>query len=257
MCAFGADYSFHRYTDSNRLGPSAIPRNLQSLSFAPVMKWPLPAHIEQGLRLKKLRIQATQHGINILSLITPLVGMLTHLELYRTPPQLSQPLFEIVLRDGTQLESLQFEGLSICEALSVPFRRYSHSLPCLKQFGISVSLPILTAIDRDLFPAICNFLSNKPDLIALKLDVPSNSTNHASLGFDRRCWDLLPALDGLRALSISLTRLDDSEYFAEFIPRSVTSLALLGDVHFQKAISMVRTAGTVQDANLLTGYLFR
>lgn len=254
MCAFSADYSFHRYAGSNNnLGPSATPRNLQSLSLAPVIQW--PACIEQGLCLKKLRIQVTQRSINFLSHITPLVGMLTHLELYLTPPRLSQALVEIVLRDGTHLESLQFEGVWFSEAPSVSFRRYSHSLPCLKKFAFSVLTRIPPPIDRDLFPAICNFLSNKPDLIALKLVVPTNSTNQANLGFDRRCWDLLPALDSLRALSISLTSLGDSEYFSGFIPRSVTSLALLGDVHYEKVVSMVRPVGTFQDANFLTGYL--
>jgi hypothetical protein len=168
---------------------------------------------------------------------------LTHLELYRTTSYSTAGSFpfELLLRDGAHLESLRVEGLQSSQTPSVLFRRYSHSLPHLKRFGISFSSPVsATDYDCDLFPAICDFLRNKSGLVTLELIAPSDLTSQRSLGFGKGCWDLLPTLVNLRSLSMTLTKLGRSEHCTQFIPRLVTSLTLLGKALGGKVISVVR-----------------
>jgi hypothetical protein len=247
-----ADYVFYRYTELDPDLPP-IPRNLESLSIHPVTRSILALNaykncFERDLCLKNLCISA-----QLYSFVMPLVGMLTHLELRCRGISPSATLFELFLRDGVHLESLRIQEASLFQTPSVHFRRYSHSLPHLKQFAISLSHPSSPSdYDPDIFPAICDFLRNKPGLVTLGLIAPRNPVVHRHLGFDRRCWDLLPALNHLRALSITLMDLGDSEHCAELIPRSVTSLALLGSAHGIKLMSMVRTS---LDSPLLTDCL--
>jgi len=196
--------------------------------------------------LKNLRIGSHRE---IIPFITPLImGNLTHLELNYSPSPPSPFPFEAVLRDGAHLESLRIEEPSSFQTPSVHFRRYSHSLPQLKRFAISFSSPASAAeYDYDLFPTICDFLRNKPGLVTLELVAPNNSKSQKLLGFGRECWNFLTALDHLRCLSMTLTNLDDSEHYSQLIPRSVTSLTLLGlsltlsdETRLEKVISVVR-----------------
>jgi hypothetical protein len=166
----------------------------------------------------------------IFPVISPLLGQLTYLELRCSQFPLLPFPFEAILRDGIHLESLRIQDPPSSQTTSIHFRRYSHCLPHLKRFGISFK-PAGSPLewDEDLFPAICDFLYNKQDLATVELVAPKHATYQTHLGFDRRCWDMLPALDHLRYLSITLTNLD-SKHCAQFIPRCVTGLALLGKV---------------------------
>jgi len=221
---------------------SALPvtlRKLESLYIDPVTWSTLSIHRhfleDLSTCLQNLRIVNQNF---ILPLITPLVGKLTHLEMYHTRSSPPFP-FEVVLRDGVHLVSLRIEKTPTSGTPSVHFRRYSHALPRLKRFGVSFPPPEVAAQrDYDLFPAICDFLSNKPCLLTLELVAPNHSVYHQGLGYDRKCWDLLPTFNHLRGLSMTLTNLRDSEHCAQFIPRSVTSLALLGNVSLQTVVSM-------------------
>jgi hypothetical protein len=176
---------------------------------------------------------------------------LTHLELYHTSPYSTAGSFpfELVLRDGAHLESLLAQGIQSSQTPSVYFRRYSHSLPHLKRFGISFSYPV--SPDGDLFPAICDFLRNKSGLVTLELIGPSNPFSQQSVGFGKGCWDLLPALVNLRCLSMTSTELGDGEHCTQFIPHSVTSLTLLG-ILGEKVISAVRTFRICRDAQFFS-----
>ena len=80
-------------------------------------------------------------------------------------------------------------------------------------------------MDRDLFPAIAEFLRGRRQLRSLQLVVHDEQTQHA-VGFDASIWGTLPSLDGLRGLSMTYTA-DLSPGLASWlIPRGVTSLRL-------------------------------
>jgi len=234
-----------RYAEYENFDLPVTPRNIESLSIDPAM-WlassTYATFFEQDLScLRKLRIAGQNY---ILPLITPLMGKLTHLDLYHPTYDLfaatsSAQSFEVVLREGAHLESLRIRQSRPSHTPSIHFRHYSHSLPHLTRFSIAFGSPTSAAeYDRDLFPAICDFLRNKPGLVTVELIAPSNLAGHRPLGYDRKCWGLLSAFSCLRGLSMTLTELGESERCAQLIPRSVTTLALTGDVDFEKVISM-------------------
>jgi hypothetical protein len=239
-CAFNVDFIFRRYVELNPPEFPVILADLESITIESVAD-AYQSFLGSAPSLRDLRIGGHQH---IAPLITPLtMGKLTHLELYRTASYstVASFPFEIVLRDGAHLESLRAENLQSSQFPSVHFRRYSHSLPYLKRFGISFSSPMSPAdYDLDLFPAICDFLRNKSGLVTLELIAPSHPLGQRSLGFGKGCWDFLPILVNLRCLSMTLTDLGDSKHCTQFIPRSVTSLTLLGKALGEKVISAVK-----------------
>jgi len=259
-CAFNVDFVFRRYVEHHPVFPvfPVIPANLESITIEPVVtNGCYQLFVGTAPSLRDLRIGSRHY---ILPLITPLrMEKLTHLELYRITSYFTAGSFpfELVLRDGAHLESLRAEGLQSSQTPSVLFRRYSHSLPHLKRFGISFSSPVSANYDCDLFPAICDFLRNKSGLVTLELIAPSDPTSQQSLGFGKGCWDLLPTLVNLRSLSMTLTKLGDSEHCTQFIPRSVTSLTLLGKTLGGKVISAVRAVMTCRNAQFFHKLFFR
>jgi hypothetical protein len=259
-CAFNVDFVFRRYVEYPPFSVfpvfPIIPANLEFITIEPasVTNEYYQLFARSAPSLRGLRFGSRHH---ILPLITPLLmEKLTHLELYRTASYSTAGSFpfELVLRDGAHLESLLAEDLQYSQTPSVYFRRYSHSLPHLKRFGISFSNPV--SPDCDLFPAICDFLHNKSGLVTLELIGPSYPIGQQSVGFGKGCWDLLPALVNLRCLSMTLTKLGDGEHCTQFIPRSVTSLTLLGKLG-EKVISAVRTFRICRDAQFFHKPFFR
>jgi hypothetical protein len=259
-CVFNVDFVFRRYVEHDppfSVFPvfPIIPANLESITIEPagVADEYYKLFAGGAPSLRGLRFGSRHY---ILPLITPLLmGKLTHLELYRTASSYPASFpFELVLRNGTHLESLLAENLQSLQTPSVYFRRYSHSLPHLKRFGISFSNPVWP--DCDLFPAICDFLHNKSGLVTLELIGPSNSIGQQSVGFGKGCWDLLPALVNLRCLSMTLTKLGDGEHCTQFIPRSVTSLTLLGKLD-ETVISAVKAFRVCRETQFFHKHFFR
>ena len=234
-------YFFNRHFGPGVPSLPFVSHNLESLCIEPPTGQPYLGLLEGHLCLRKLRLPNSSTNT---VLVVPLLSRLTNLELYHTDSVATFP-FEVTLRDGIHLESLLIEGSLSLHTPSIHFRRYSHSLPNLKRFAISFRSPIsITQYDNDLFPAICDFLRNKSSLLTLELVAPNHMWAQQQLGFDRRCWDLLPALHQLRALSMTLTSMGDSEHCAQFIPRSVTTLALGGNANFPDVFSLVRSRRT-------------
>lgn len=195
---------------------------------------------------------------SFLLLAMPCLGNLTHLELRISLPEITP--FELILRDGVYLQSLRIQNSPTVATPSIHFRRYSQSLPYLKQFGVSFSSPLSPAqYDSDLFPAICDFLQDRHNLITLELVAPSYSKTQMHLGFGERCWSFLPRFNQLRGLSMTLTSSCDIRHLAQLIPRSVNTLTLSGDIlyHLDKGISAVSSLiSNLIAVSSLTSYLF-
>ncbi|KAG5641529.1 hypothetical protein DXG03_004820 [Asterophora parasitica] len=146
---------------------------------------------------------------------------------------LNNQLFADILANGRQLESL-----TLCCSLdgdtSQQFRAlhsYSHGhtvLPFLQHFAFSAQSVHRRVSDRDLFPAIAEFLRGRQHLHSLVLTAHDESVQRA-VGFDAAVWGVLPSLVNLRKLKITYPPDLAPGLASWLIPRSVRALALTLD----------------------------
>ncbi|KAG2137838.1 uncharacterized protein EDB93DRAFT_1242173 [Suillus bovinus] len=124
-------------------------------------------------------------------------------------------VFSEILSTGHQLESLTLSGILECTP-SATFRLYRTSLP-------STSLH-RHVTDRDLVPAISEFLRDRKHLRSFHLIVPN--ADHRRIGFDASAWGVLPSLTNLRSLCITYPRDLSPSLAGWLIPRSVRALTM-------------------------------
>ncbi|KAG6811411.1 hypothetical protein H0H92_007564 [Tricholoma furcatifolium] len=146
---------------------------------------------------------------------------------------LNNQLFADIIANGRQLESLSL-CCSLDGSISQQFRTTPHVytygpvLPFLRRFAFSITAVHRRVADRDLFPAVADFLRGRQQLRSLVLTVYEEGLQHA-VGFDASVWGVLPSLFHLRSLKISYPA-DLSPGLASWlIPRSVLALALTFD----------------------------
>lgn len=151
---------------------------------------------------------------------------LTHIHFIGAIPTNSQ-IFADILTNGRQLESLTLGGMVDCVGSS-QFRSLQSALPFLRHFSFSVHVVNRRAVDRDLFPAIAEFLRGRQKLRTLELTAFDEHVQRA-VGFDASVWGVLPSLTNLKGLTITYPA-DLSPGLASWlIPRSVLTLALTLD----------------------------
>ncbi|KIM35498.1 hypothetical protein M413DRAFT_449710, partial [Hebeloma cylindrosporum] len=139
--------------------------------------------------------------------------------------------FADILNHGRQLETFDISCCALeCSNASLQFRSVqgTNSLPFLRQFAFSVQSIGRRTVDRDLFPAITEFLRGRRQLKSLQL-IASEQSVQTAVGFDAAVWGVLPSLEGLKGLKISYPS-DLSPGLASWlIPRTVLALSLTID----------------------------
>lgn len=148
------------------------------------------------------------------------IRQLTHLEF---SGHLSSDMFSEILSNGHQLESLMLTGPLECSP-SPLFRQHCTSLPFLRHFSLDITSIPRQALDRDLCPAISEFLRPRTQLYAYRLFVPCGE--HRRIGFDASAWGVLPALANLRSLSMTYPNDLSSALAGWLVPRTVQALTL-------------------------------
>lgn len=145
-----------------------------------------------------------------------------------------------VLRAGHQLESLNLT-LTIAGPLASAFRAAADGgeqlLPLLKHFAFGVRAgpgggPGAGGeqADRQLFPAVADFLRGRAKLRTLHLCPPRAGGAQLALGYDAAVWGVLPSLTGLRGLQIVLPADVAPGLAAWLLPRGLRALSLSGVV---------------------------
>ncbi|PPQ94275.1 hypothetical protein CVT25_004932 [Psilocybe cyanescens] len=145
--------------------------------------------------------------------------------------------FSEILSNGRQLESFNITCCSLeCSNASSQFRsaQQANALPFLRHFAFSVQSIGRRTMDRDLFPAIAEFLRGRRSLHSLQLIAREESIQHA-VGFDAAIWGVLPSLEGLRGLKISYPSDLAPGLASWLIPRTVLALRLTIDYNSQSA----------------------
>lgn len=124
---------------------------------------------------------------------------LTRIEFNGYFPVDSQTVADI-LSQGRQLDTLSLGGVLKCSP-SAQFRgmKGKNPLPFLRHFSFNVH-PGSTCVDKDLFPAIADFLRDRK-LLTLHLVLPDNVVVQRNIGFDASLWGVLPTLSSLRYVS--------------------------------------------------------
>lgn len=148
------------------------------------------------------------------------VRQLTQLEF---SGHLSTDMFTEILPNGHQLESLMLSGPLECSP-STLFRQYRTSLPFLRHFSLDIKSLHRQILDRDLCPAISEFLRPRTQLRTYHLFIPCGE--HRRIGFDASAWGVLPALANLRSLSMTYPSDLSSALAGWLVPRSVQALTL-------------------------------
>jgi len=145
--------------------------------------------------------------------------------------------FAEILTNGRQLETFYLSCCALeCSTASSQFRSVQHTnaLPFLRHFAFTVHSIGRRAVDRDLFPAISEFLRGRRQLRSLQLVADDENVQHTT-GFDAAVWGVLPSLEGLRALNVSYP-VDLTPGLASWlIPRAVKALGLSVDYGSQWA----------------------
>ncbi|TFL06944.1 hypothetical protein BDV98DRAFT_538246 [Pterulicium gracile] len=151
---------------------------------------------------------------------------LTRIEFNGYFPVDSQTVADI-LSQGRQLDTLSLGGVLKCSP-SAQFRgmKGKNPLPFLRHFSFNVH-PGSTCVDKDLFPAIADFLRDRK-LLTLHLVLPDNVVVQRNIGFDASLWGVLPTLSSLRSLLITYPRDLATSLAMWLVPRTVTALTLKG-----------------------------
>jgi len=131
--------------------------------------------------------------------------------------------FSEILANGHQLESLMLSGTLECNASSL-FRQYRAALPFLRHFSFTITHLNRHIADRELCPAISEFLRERTQLRTYHLLVPP--TDARRIGFDASAWGVLPALSQLSSLSITYPRDLSPALAGWLVPRTVRALTL-------------------------------
>lgn len=132
-------------------------------------------------------------------------------------------VFSEILSTGHQLESLTLTGILECTP-SATFRLYRTSLPFLTHFALKIISLHRHVTDRDLVPAISEFLRDRKHLHSFHLIV--RGADHRRIGFDASAWGVLPSLTNLRSL-VTTYPTDLSPSLAGWlIPRSLRALTI-------------------------------
>ncbi|KIY53556.1 hypothetical protein FISHEDRAFT_33079 [Fistulina hepatica ATCC 64428] len=155
---------------------------------------------------------------------------LTHISFSGLFPHDSR-VFADILSNGRQLASLNLKcRFDEFGSPSVQFRDLKTSLPFLRHFSFTVYQVngTTTALDRDLFPAIAEFLRHRSELRTLTLILPDDPQLQRALGFGAETWGVLPSLTGLRGLLMSYPDDLAPGLAGWLVPRSVESLGLEG-----------------------------
>jgi hypothetical protein len=84
----------------------------------------------------------------------------------------------------------------------------------------------MAVIDPDLFPAICDFLQDRPLLESLELIAYAREIDQTAFGFDVRVWDFISSLHHLRILSANLLHAIPRPKMVKLLPRSVKTLTV-------------------------------
>lgn len=132
-----------------------------------------------------------------------------------------------ILTAGRQLESLSLSCLLDCSP-SPQFRSLTNSLPFLRHFAFTVlgiSRRMSGSGDKDLFPALSNFLRDRRELRSLQLTVPEAHIQ-TQVGFDASVWGVLPSLINLNWLKITYPKDLAPGLASWLIPRNTNSLSL-------------------------------
>ena len=127
---------------------------------------------------------------------------------------------------GQELECLRLEvNLEHGCVLSTVFRAHAkiNSFPALRKLSFVLNTAANSFSDRDLFPAVAEFVRAHPMLDALCM---SNMLRLPGFGFDAAIWGMLPSLSNLRTLSIDVPKDLHFALSAWLIPRGVTALEL-------------------------------
>ena len=131
-----------------------------------------------------------------------------------------------LLIHGQELECLRLEvNLEHGCLLSSVFRSHAktNSFPALRKLSFVLNTAANGFSDRDLFPAVAEFVRAHPMLDALCM---SNTLRLPGFGFDAAVWGMLPSLSNLRTLSIDVPKDLHFALSAWLIPRGVTALEL-------------------------------
>ncbi|KAH0833814.1 hypothetical protein J3R83DRAFT_10974 [Lanmaoa asiatica] len=131
--------------------------------------------------------------------------------------------FSEILAHGHQLESLMLSGTLECTPSSL-FRQYRTALPFLRHFSLTITNLHRHIADRELCPAISEFLRERVQLRTYHLLVPH--TDARRIGFDASAWGVLPALSSLSSLSITYPKDLSPSLAGWLVPRTVRALTL-------------------------------
>ena len=188
--------------------------------------------------MRRLRIK---HQLNVAPIIATLTGKLTHLEVLAPWGEAGETsLFEIVLGTCGLLESFRVMGCSM-QTHSVYFRQYPRSLPLLRDFAVCLPPDPLAAVDPDLFPAICDFLRDRPMLESLELISSDFEIDQPAFGFDTHVWEFLSSLQHLRILSTRTLDEIPHQRMVELLPRLLTTLTVsMCSWHLERMLQKVR-----------------
>lgn len=216
------------YKDGSEFIPIPTPwtclRQLSIHPMTPDISVYAEAFQHLGLSLRRLRI-ANQS--NLLPIIGSLTQNLTHLELASFWGVGSrESLLDAILSNGSSLESLRIGGVLFMHEQSVFFRKYPRSLPHLRDFSARFTLSQFSMNDPDLFPAICDFLRERPLLESLELVLGCGGVLQATLGFDERVWEGLTSMQHLHTLCLTVPTAKPPGNIVQWIPRSVKTLTL-------------------------------
>jgi hypothetical protein len=193
---------------------------------------------QAGQTLRRLKMA---HRSNPAPIITPLAGNLTHLELVGSWGAKETSLFHVILGSCGRLESLRLVGYPL-QAHSIHFRQYRRSLPLLRDFGLRLVYGRMATIDPDLFPAICDFLRDRPLLESLELIAHVREVDEMAFGFGEYVWEFISSLPNLRILSAKLLNAIPRQRMIALIPRSVKTLSVppCGVCYLEQLLQEVR-----------------
>ena len=130
--------------------------------------------------------------------------------------------FSEILVNGHQLESLMLSGTLEC-APSALFRQHPTALPFLRHFSLCITALPQHIIDRELCPAISDFIRERTQLRTYRLLVPADARR---IGFDVSTWGVLPALYKLTSLTITYPNDLPQALAGWLVPRTVRALML-------------------------------
>ncbi|KAF8130567.1 hypothetical protein EV363DRAFT_1167200 [Boletus edulis] len=117
-----------------------------------------------------------------------------------------------------------FQGRSNAPPSSELFWQYCTALPSLRHFSLSITNLHRHIADRELCPAISEFLRERTQLRTYYLLVPPMDARR--IGFDGLAWGVLPTLSKLSSLSITYPRDLSPTLAGWFVPRTVRVLTL-------------------------------